>query len=176
MSRMHHDATGKLAEGDEPAAGSNLLSDEIGQFLQSGLGIILGVVGPDGRARTGRALAVRVVGPDAIRVIYPAEGNAEILGTALATGAIAVTFSAPLTNRTIQVKSSTCRAEPVTAEDTTAIRQQTGVFADVLAAIGYSPAFVSGFCGMSSSELCVLSLSVEAAFEQTPGPGAGRSI
>ena len=175
---MHPDATGKLGEGNGPAAaaGSGLLSEEIALFLQSGLGIVIGVVGSDGRARTGRALAVRIVGPDVIRVIYPAEGNAAVISTALAGGAIAVTLSAPLTNRTIQVKSSACMAEPVTAEDSAATGLQSDAFGDVLAAIGYTPAFVSAFCAISTSELCALSLSVEAAFEQTPGPGAGRSI
>ena len=47
-------------------------------FVESGLSIVVGVVGPGGRALTGRALAARVMRDATIRLIYAEEGNAAI--------------------------------------------------------------------------------------------------
>lgn len=175
---MPTDKTEDLRKGDEPtaASGAAFLSDEISTFLQSGLAIIIGVVGPDGRARTGRALAVRVVGPDHLRVLYPTVGNTDVTATARSGGPIAITFSAPMSHRTLQVKASSCQGEDVEVEDRAVAQRQSDAFAGILTALGYAPDFARAISDDRSSTLCALSLRVEAAFEQTPGPGAGRSI
>jgi hypothetical protein len=87
-----------------------------------------------------------------------------------------VTFSAPFSHRTIQVKAASCRAEELDPEDQTSADRQGNAFAGVLSAIGYAPAFVNAFCSYRAGSLSVLSFRADAAFEQTPGPGAGRSI
>lgn len=157
-------------------ASAVLLSDEIVSFIESGTSIVLGVVGAGGRAQTGRALAARVIAPSTIRVIYAAEGNAAVTATARSEGPIAVTFSAPLSHRTLQMKGYACRSEVVDADDLDCTARQTLAFAGVLAAIGLPPGFVQAFHEYRESEPLVLSFLVQAAFEQTPGPGAGRSI
>jgi hypothetical protein len=156
--------------------GAVFLSDEIVAFIASGVSIVIGVVGPDGRAQTGRALAVRADGEGTIRLIYPDEGNAAVVATARSGGPIAVTFSAPLSHRTIQIKGFSCKAEQLEPEDRISAEHQSNAFAAILRAIGYPSAFVQAFCDYGSTALCVLSFPAQAAFEQTPGPGAGQSI
>lgn len=158
------------------AASGGPLPDEIVAFIESGLSIVIGVVGTGGRAQTGRALAVRA-GPDGtIRLIYPEEGNAAVTETARTGGPIAVTFSAPLSHRTLQIKGFSSRMEVLGPQDQASIRQQTDAFAEVLRTVGHAPGFVQAFCDYRSTPLSVLSFPAQAAFEQTPGPGAGRSI
>jgi hypothetical protein len=158
------------------APGAVLLSDEIVEFIESGVSIVIGVVGSDGRAQTGRALAVRM-GPDgAIRLIYPMEGNATVAAAAQSGNPIAVTFSAPLSHRTVQIKGFTCKAEELDPEDLISAECQSDAFAAILGAIGYPAYFVQAFRDFRSAPLGVLSFPAQAAFEQTPGPGAGRSI
>jgi hypothetical protein len=152
------------------------LSDEIVAFIESGLSIVVGVVGPGGRALTGRALAARVTRDGTIRLIYAEEGNAAITATAQSGGPIAVTFSAPLSHRTVQIKGFSSRSEELQPEDEASARQQTDAFAAILGAVGHSPAFVQAFSDYRSSALWVLSFPAQEAFEQTPGPGAGRSL
>lgn len=152
------------------------LLDEIAGFIESGVSIILAVVGPDGRAKAGRALAARVVAGGAIRVIYPAEGNGAITAAVAAGGPIAVTFSAPMSHRTIQLKAMSSRAEAFEPQDRTGLDRQIDAFASVLRAIGYGPAFVQSFCDNRSQSVFVLGFRPETAFEQTPGPGAGREL
>jgi hypothetical protein len=161
---------------DDAGAPGEIISQEIASFIQSGVSIIVGVVGADGRARAGRALASRVMEGGIIRLIYPEEGNSVVTAAAQSGGQIAVTFSAPLSHRTIQIKGVNCRTEALGPEDRISADFQSDVFAAVLIGIGYPSAFVSAFCDYRATPLSVLSFSVRAAFEQTPGPGAGRSI
>jgi hypothetical protein len=152
------------------------LSDEIAAFIESGVSIVVGVVGPAGRALSGRALAARVLQDARIRVIYPGEGNAALTTSAQSGGPIAVTFSAPLSHRTLQIKGFSSRFEDLGSDDEASVRQQADAFAAILVAVGHSPSFVQAFSDYLSSTLLVLSFPAEEAFEQTPGPGAGRSL
>jgi hypothetical protein len=158
------------------ATGPLVLSHEIVAFIESGVSIIVGVVGADGRARAGRALAARMTAGGAIRLIYSAEGNAALVAAAQSGGPIAVTFSAPMSHRTIQLKAPTTTAEQLEPEDRIKLIRQTDAFAAVLGALGYQPAFVMSFRDRRSLDVNVLSFIPNAAFEQTPGPGAGREL
>lgn len=152
------------------------LSDEVVDFIESGVSIVMAVAWPAGQARAGRAVAARVIQNETIRIIYAERGNAEIAASAKAGGPIAVTFCAPLSHRTVQIKGFSSKAEALQPEDENCVRQQTDAFAQVLAAVGEPPRFVQAFCDYRSSRLCVLSFPAQEAFEQTPGPGAGRSL
>lgn len=162
--------------GAGAAGRRSALSDEVVAFIESGLSIVVGVVGPEGRALTGRALAARVMPDATIRLIYAEEGNDAVTATATSGGPIAVTFSAPLSHRTLQIKGFSSRQEDLGPEDEASTRKQTDAFAAILGTVGHSPAFVQAFTDYRSSPLWVLSFPVQEAFEQTPGPGAGRSL
>jgi hypothetical protein len=153
-----------------------VLPADVVDFIQSGVSVIVGVVGADGRARAGRALATRIVPGGALRLMYPTEGNEAIIRSAQSGGPIAVTFSAPMSHRTIQLKADTSRMEEIEAEDRVSVDRQVDAFAAVLRAIGFPPAFVTSFCNNRSASIGVLSFVPQTAYEQTPGPGAGREL
>lgn len=153
-----------------------LLPDEILEFIQSGVSVIVGVVGADGRAQAGRALATRVESDGAFRLMYPADGNAAITASAQSGGPIAVTFSAPLSHRTIQLKAGSSRAEQLDPEDRISVEHQIDAFAAILRVLGFPPPLVKSFCNNRSKSISVLSFVPQAAYEQTPGPGAGREL
>lgn len=165
-----------FAHADCTARRRSVLSDEIADFIQSGVSIVVGVVGPDGRALGGRALAARVTQDARIRVIYPQEGNAALTAAAEAGGPVAVTFSAPLSHRTVQIKGFSSRFEGLEPEDEASVRRQGDAFAAILVAVGHPPVFVNAFSRYLASTMLVFSFPAEEAFEQTPGPGAGRSL
>jgi hypothetical protein len=152
------------------------LPDEVLEFIQSGVSIIVGVVGADGRARAGRALAARVVTGGAIRLLYTEDGNAAIKACAWSGGPIAVTFSAPMSHRTIQLKAMSSQAEHFEPDDQSSVESQMDAFAGVLRTVGYPASFVQSFCEGRSVNIGALSFSPHAAYEQTPGPGAGREL
>jgi hypothetical protein len=158
------------------ATGTVHLSREIVEFMESGVSITVGVVGADGRAKTGRAMSARVFDGSVIRLSYAAEGNAALAATARSGGPIAVTFSAPMSHRTIQIKGYSCTTAEVEPDDHANAIRQSEAFAGVLSALGYPQGFATAVSDYRSSTLCVLCFTAQAAFEQTPGPGAGRSI
>ncbi len=172
------DRTDHLSSRDTlpPRIGPILLPEEVLEFIQSGVSIIVGVVGADGHARAGRALAARVVTGGAIRLLYTEDGNAAIKASASSGGPIAVTFSAPMSHRTIQLKAMSSRAEHFEPDDQISLESQMDAFAGVLRAVGYPASFVQSFCEGRSVNIGALSFSPHAAYEQTPGPGAGREL
>lgn len=173
---MQQKADEVLNQGAFGAERRAALSDEIVAFIESGVSIVIGVVGPDGRARTGRALAARVGRDGTIRLIYTEEGNAAVTVAAQSGGPIAVTFSAPLSHRTLQIKGFSCRPEQLEPDDEAVSQRQTEAFAAILGVVGHSPTFVRAFSDYRCAPLSVLSFPAQEAFEQTPGPGAGRSL
>lgn len=158
------------------AAGPIVLPAEVVEFIHSGVSVIVGVVGPDGRARAGRALATRVLPSGVIRLMYPTEGNAAITAAAQQGGPIAATFSAPISHRTIQLKAASSRAAQLEPDDRVCVDQQMDAFADVLRMLGFPPYFLKAFCDNRSQSISVLSFVPQCAFEQTPGPGAGCEL
>ncbi|MES2540108.1 MAG: hypothetical protein V4583_05925, partial [Pseudomonadota bacterium] len=106
---VHHGAS-----ADRPRVA---LSDEVISFIESGVSIVCAVVGPAGRAQTGRALAARVLPDATIRVIFANEGNEAIATAAKAGGKIAMTFSAPMSHRTLQIKGYSSGLEELGPED-----------------------------------------------------------
>lgn len=153
-----------------------VLSPEVVEFIESGVSIIVGVAGADGKARTGRAIAARLTEKGALRLIYPEEGNAALTEAASRGGLIAVAFSAPLSHRTIQLKGAPCRPDKLGQADHDAVSRQADAFAAILSAIGYPSSFAEAYCDYRTSPLQVLVFPPLAAFEQTPGPGAGRPL
>lgn len=145
-------------------------------FIQSGVSIIVGVVGPDGRARAGRALATRVVADGVIRLMYPNEGNDAITASAQEGGPIAATFSAPMSHRTIQLKAGSSFTAQLEHEDRVCVDHQMDAFASVLSMLGFPPYFLKAFCDNRSQSISVLCFVPQFAFEQTPGPGAGSEL
>jgi hypothetical protein len=173
---MPHLSDDVIPHGAGAARPRVALSDEVVAFIESGLSIVVGVVGPAGRAQTGRALAARVLPDATIRVIFADEGNDAVVASARAGGPIAATFSAPMSHRTLQIKGFTSRLEEYDAEDAAATERQCDAFAGVLEAVSHPPAFVQAFLDYRQSKLWVLSFPMHEAYEQTPGPGAGRTL
>jgi hypothetical protein len=108
--------------------------------------------------------------------MYPTEGNLAISAAAQSGGPIAATFSAPLSHRTIQLKAGSSRTEELTPDDRISVERQMDAFAAVLRALGFPQTFVKAFCDNRSKSIGVLSFVPQAAYEQTPGPGAGRKL
>lgn len=145
-------------------------------FIHGGVSVIMGATAPDGRACAGWGLGARVLEDGRVRIMYPAEGNDVFTRSAQAGGAIAATFSAPLTYRSLQLKAATSRVEDFDALDRSVLDQQLDVFAQILDKLHYPHRFVEEFCRNRALAVRVLSFQPEAAYEQTPGPGAGRDL
>lgn len=157
-----------------PMAGLIVVPVEILEFIRSGAPVIVGVVGPDGPAKAGRAHATRVAEGGALRWMYPTDGNMAISAVVRSGGLLAGTFGALLSHRTIQLKAASSREEQLEPQDRISVECQMDAFAAVLRGFGFPPCFLRAFCDNRSTHIIGLSFVPQAAYEQTPGPGAGR--
>lgn len=150
------------------------ISAELGEFLESGLAIVVATrdanLAPDGRA----AWAVQVGADRRSLTLFAYEDAArDLLVNLEAHPAIAINLDRPTTHRACQVKGryvSSRRARP--AERALVERQIEGFVAD-LEVIGVPRALSAGW---KKWPCRALAIEVTHIFEQTPGPGAGEPI
>jgi hypothetical protein len=98
-----------------------------------------------------------------------------LLDDVAANGMIAVVFSQPSTHKTIQLKGTDARVVPVTTADRAAAQRHLHDWSEDLGRIGYGAAFSAALHG-GAGRLAAIRFTPTAAFQQTPGPGAGQPI
>jgi hypothetical protein len=110
-----------------------------------------------------------------ITVLVEPSRAGTLLGDIAANGMIAVVFSQPSTHRTIQLKGSDARVVKVTATDRAVAARHLRDWSEDLCRIGYTPEFANAVRG-AAPRLAAITFTPSAAFQQTPGPGAGQPI
>jgi hypothetical protein len=154
-----------------------LIDEELAAFLQSGISMHAGSVGPGNVPQLARAAGCRVT-PDGRSVtVFLVESQArELLAQLRANGAIAVTFTRPKSHRTVQLKGSDARIVPVRPQDAADIDRQVAIFDAELSAIGFPQRFGWTLAGGSPLGLAAVAFTPTSAFVQTPGPSAGTAL
>jgi hypothetical protein len=99
-----------------------------------------------------------------------------VLEDVAANGLVAVVFSQPSTHRTIQLKGTDARQVRVTAADRAVSARHLESWVDELVRIGYRRDFARAVRGLADRNLAAISFTPTAAFQQTPGPGAGDRL
>lgn len=93
-----------------------------------------------------------------------------------AGGPVAVVFSVPATHRTLQIKGERAEVGPVTPADREFARTHADVVVAHIAALGYTEEALRCYFHYAPEQLVAVSFAPTAAFEQTPGPGAGNRL
>lgn len=124
-----------------------------------------------------RALGCRV-GADGRRVtiFLQASHGATMLADFRDNGAIAVVASRPTTHRTVQIKGRDAAIEALQDDDAVRIARYREGFERELVALGYAVSLPRALLAGPRSDFVAVSFAVVAAFEQTPGPGAGAAL
>ena len=113
-----------------------------------------------------RSLTVFVVRPQAKRLLECIESNRQV----------AVVFSRPTTNRTVQFKGSDARVTPLGPGDAQVVAEWVGSFVVELAELGFNAPFVHAACAAQPDDMAAISFTPMDGFAQTPGPGAGARL
>jgi hypothetical protein len=109
-----------------------------------------------------------------LRLCVPAPEGSRMRANLVGNGAVAVGFSPPTIARAVQVKGvATAVAEPE-ADDLERVERHFGLFVAEAARIG-APEGIPGRM-VDRSGLVRISFSIDEAFDQTPGPTAGRRL
>jgi hypothetical protein len=154
-----------------------ILDEENADFIQGGVSVVV--------ASRDAALVPDVVRGCGCRVsrdrrrvtvlVEPARAGS-LLTDISANGEIAVVFSQPSTHRTIQLKGTDAKLRRVTAADRALAALHLEAWVEDLSRIGYRSGLARAIRGVAEQGLVAIAFTPAAAFQQTPGPGAGERL
>ncbi|HET7202541.1 MAG TPA: hypothetical protein VFI92_04155 [Steroidobacteraceae bacterium] len=161
---------------EPPAREALRLDPEHVAFIQGGVSVVVSARNEALVPDVLRGCGCRV-SRDRRRVTVLAESarSGDVLDGVRANGMIAVVFSQPSTHRTLQLKGSDATVARATAADQRTARRHLEAWMADMQRIGYDPVFTRAARG-DGADLVAITFSVAAAFEQTPGPAAGRRL
>ncbi|HEU0138513.1 MAG TPA: pyridoxamine 5'-phosphate oxidase family protein [Bryobacteraceae bacterium] len=156
------------------------IDDELKAFLEGPVSVLVGTRDSRLVPEVTRAWGPRVSGDrKRVSLCVPLATSHKTLDNVEGNGAIAVAFSLPTNYRTIQLKGRRATAAEPDSIDLAAVERHRDVFAAVNEPLGQARDRVEAFWRVeieTSAVLVKITFAAEQVFDQTPGPGAGRSL
>ncbi|OAI41481.1 hypothetical protein AYO38_03590 [bacterium SCGC AG-212-C10] len=151
-----------------------LVDEELQEFLESPAAIIAGTVDNAGNPHVGHGWAVQVAADrNTISLYLEPQRCAALLADARENGRIAATFAHVVSYRSVQLKGRMVgEGEPSDEERAYVQRHQDGFLAACIS-VGDPHDSVAA---LLHGDVYRIDFSVDAAFDQTPGPDAGRTL
>jgi len=154
-----------------------VLDDDHAAFIQGGVSVVAATRNSDLVPDAVRGCGCRVSRDRrSVTVLIESLRIGSVIADIEANGMIAVVFSQPSTHRTIQLKGTDARVVSVSPRDRTLAQRHLAAWIDELTAIGYRPEFARAVHGDVPDAMVALVFTPTAAFQQTPGPGAGDRL
>ena len=154
-----------------------VLDEDHAAFIQSGVSVVVATRNADLVPDAVRGCGCRVSRDRrSVTVLVESLRIGSVVADIEANGMIAVVFSQPSTHRTIQLKGTDARVARVSPRDRDLVERHLTAWVDELAAIGYRPEFARAVHGDAPDAMVALVFTPTAAFQQTPGPGAGDRL
>ena len=162
-----------MTSSDTPA----LVSPELAALMRRRVSIIVGSCDAQQRPHLMRALGCRLSPDRRELTVFLAEvAGREVLADLRENRRIAVVFSEPSTDRTLQLKGEDARVEPAAAGDHALVQHYIECFADEIAMLGFERELVKTLFAHRPDELVAVRFTPGEAYEQTPGPNAGAAL
>ena len=150
------------------------IDDALAQFVQSGVAAVVGTASDDGAPHVSYGWAPRVVGEgSSLDVFLDAARSGQALADLRSNGRIAVTVGDPVSYRSIQFKGRFTGVGPPSEADEIWLAAYREAFLVNTSLVGDPPQVIHN---MWLDEVVRISMSVERAFDQTPGPVAGLPL
>jgi hypothetical protein len=112
-----------------------------------------------------------------VHVFLATARSQAVLRDLRAGGPIAVVFCLPSTHKTVQVKAPCAQIVPVEPADRRILRAYRDAFFAEIHSLGYDERFSRALAsGAIDEEAVAVTFEPVAAFEQTPGPEAGKQL
>ncbi|MBS0608796.1 MAG: hypothetical protein JSS19_05505 [Proteobacteria bacterium] len=146
-------------------------------LVDSGVSAIVASRSADLRPSVMRAMASRI-SPDGHRVtvfLRPSQSQ-QLLADIAAGGPIAVVFSDPPSNRTLQLKAASAQMRPAEPGDQALLRRYLVAMQHCVGQVGYGPDYVAAMLSVPPQDLVAVEFTPDTAFDQTPGPRAGTPL
>lgn len=118
------------------------------------------------------------VAPDGstVTVFLSRPQSRQLLQDIASTGQLAVVFSEPATHRSVQLKATGARIRPAQEADRPLLARYLASMEREIARAGYPPEMARTMLAHRLEDVVAVSFAPEQAFDQTPGPKAGRPL
>jgi hypothetical protein len=163
------------SRGPEKApAGSFHIDADLKEFLESGVAVIVSTGDGQRRPHVMYGWGPRVRDDSASLEVFVDKPRADqTIANATKNGQIAVTVAHPVSYRSVQLKGTFIGNDEATAADRAWIASHHEAFIVSTSLVGDPPEAIRG---MWTEEFVKLSMTVDRAFDQTPGPEAARPL
>jgi hypothetical protein len=153
-----------------------VLEGEIGDYLESGAGLIVGLVAPDGRPFATRAWLFEITdaGAGTARLLLGAGELARLAVDDLVGASIAVTGADVRTFRSVQFKGTVTGVGPPTRDDLAGSVSYQDTFFTAVMEMDWTQREVLD--RLVPAELVTATVVITELFDQTPGPQAGARM
>lgn len=154
-----------------------MIDNDNAAFIQTGVSISLAACAPGRRPSMSRGLACKLLdGGCRVGIALRRSQSAEVLENIRLTGRVAVVFSQPTTNRTVQLKGVDACIAAFDPADQALIDQHIADFVPEVVALGTPADMVRALLAYTLDDMVMVVYTPSAGFDQTPGPKAGERL
>lgn len=154
-----------------------LINAEHAAFMQGGVSISMSSCNANNIPSVSRATGCRISADyRQVTVFVIASHAGTLLDDIRDGGAIAVTFSKPSTNRTVQLKGRDAVVTAIADDERHIAKTYVDAFVDELRPLGHNGDMVRAMFVSTPDDIVAVRFTPCAAFSQTPGPRAGESL
>jgi hypothetical protein len=129
-----------------------------------------------------RPSIMRAVGSDVstdgsrVTVYLARSQSAQLLQDIATTGQLAAVFSEPASHRSVQLKAGAATLRPANEADLPVLARYLASMEIEIARVGHPPVVTRAMLAFRLDDLVAVSFTPEQAFDQTPGPRAGKPL
>ena len=154
-----------------------LLDDDHAGFIGGAVSIVVASRDAHNLPSIARATGC-VVAPDrrAVSVFLARTQSPQLLADIEASGMVAVVYTRPSTNRSLQLKGTDARVRDLTAAEGARVTAYIEAFGAEITPLGHTVEQARTLFRCVDGELVAVEFTPTAAFVQTPGPGAGAAL
>lgn len=153
------------------------LTDEMLEFIASGVGHQVGGCTHTGRPLICRALAAEQCDDGRLLVLISGEAGFELLDAIRANGRISLVFASPRNYRALHLKGRDAVVEAADdARHRGLVARRLLAFQQQLEPYGFPLGYSLALYAVPEGALTAIRFTPEGAWSQTPGPGAGHAL
>ena len=154
-----------------------LIDAEHARFITGPVMIVVASCGADRLPNLARGAGCRIEADlRQVTVFVEAGKYPALLADVRANRSVAVVFSRPTTNRTLQLKGSDATIGRPAQDDLAVVAGRCELIVEELGSLGNPQAYTRAAFHVEPADIVAIRFTAGAAFQQTPGPGAGRPL
>jgi len=151
------------------------IDHELKAFVEGGQAVSIATADAAGRPHVSMAWGPMVTGDGrALAFFVECERANDVVADLVENPNIALTLGSPIAYRSVQFKGRCMGTRVATAEEEAWVARHREAFSSAAALVGDPPQAIANL--FLSGELRRFDMTVDAAFDQTPGPNAGAPL